>query len=44
MTINFLVANQKVGEHPGPASAGKSPRERLWKIRAKQVVIATGRH
>ena len=39
---NFLVANQKVGEHPGPASAGKSPRERLWKIRAKQVVIATG--
>ncbi len=39
---NFLVANQKVGKHLGPASAGKSPRERLWKIRAKQVVIATG--
>ena len=39
---NFLVANQKSSEHCGPASAGHTARERLWKIRARQVVIATG--
>jgi len=39
---NFLVANQKSSEHSGPASAGQTWRERLWKIRAAQVVIATG--
>ena len=37
---NFLVANQRVKEHLGPKSHG--PKERLWKIRAKQVVLATG--
>ncbi len=39
---NFLVANQKSSEHSGPASAGRTFRERLWKIRAGQVVIAAG--
>ncbi len=39
---NFLVANQKPDQHIGPNSAGQTPRERLWKIRAGQVVIAAG--
>ncbi len=39
---NFLVASERVGEHLGPTNAGKSAKERLWKIRAKQVVHATG--
>jgi sarcosine oxidase subunit alpha len=42
---NFLVANQRVSEHLGPQKSSKSsrlPKERLWKIRAKQVVMATG--
>ncbi len=39
---NFLVANQRVNEHLGPNAPGTMPKERLWKIRAKQVVLATG--
>ncbi len=43
---NFLVANQRINGHPQPHNDGcKSKewaRERLWKIRAKQVVLATG--
>ncbi|NKB77020.1 MAG: sarcosine oxidase subunit alpha family protein [Gammaproteobacteria bacterium] len=39
---NFLVANQRLNEHLGPNRAGSAPKERLWKIRAKQVVLATG--
>ncbi len=39
---NFLVANQRVSEHLGPRISVNSPKERLWKIRAKQVVMATG--
>ncbi len=39
---NFLVANQRVSEHLGPGNTGQSPKERLWKIRAKQVVLCTG--
>jgi sarcosine oxidase subunit alpha len=39
---NFLVANERVNEHPGPNDPGKAPKERLWKIRARQVVLATG--
>ncbi|MBX2883955.1 MAG: sarcosine oxidase subunit alpha family protein [Granulosicoccus sp.] len=38
---NFLVANERVNEHNG-AGKFKGPKERLWKIRAKQVVLATG--
>ena len=39
---NFLVANERVTEHLGPNRGDNAPRERLWKIRAKQVVLATG--
>ena len=43
---NFLVANQRIHNRPHlHGSEDKSPlgpRERLWKIRAKQVVLATG--
>ena len=39
---NFLVANERVSEHFGPRGRGDAPKERLWKIRAKQVVLATG--
>lgn len=39
---NFLVANERVTEHLGPNKGDKAPKERLWKIRAKQVVLATG--
>ncbi len=39
---NFLVAVEKVTDHD-PASYLKNvPRERMWRIRAKQVVLATG--
>ncbi len=39
---NFLVANQRVNEHLGPRVTINSPKECLWKIRAKHVVMATG--
>ncbi len=39
---NFLVANQRVSEHFGPHKNDAAPKERLWKIRAQQVVLATG--
>ncbi len=38
---NFLVANERVSEHLGPHNSG-APKERLWKIRARHVVLATG--
>jgi sarcosine oxidase subunit alpha len=39
---NFLIANQRVSNHLGPTAAAGVPRERLWKIRAIKVVLATG--
>lgn len=39
---NFLVANQRVNKHLSPSNPGAAPKERLWKIRARQVVLATG--
>ena len=40
---NFLVVNERRTDHIGPSQApSKRVRERLWRIRAKQVVIATG--
>jgi sarcosine oxidase subunit alpha len=39
---NFLVANERVSEYLGPRGRDGAPKERLWKIRAKQVVLATG--
>lgn len=39
---NYLTALQKVTNHLGPQDSDTTPRERFWKIRAKQVVIAAG--
>ncbi|SDD70442.1 sarcosine oxidase subunit alpha family protein [Rhodospira trueperi] len=42
---NYLVALERVTDHLGlgPAAPGR-PRQRLWHIRAKRVVLATGAH
>ncbi|MGV8853903.1 MAG: sarcosine oxidase subunit alpha family protein [Devosia sp.] len=37
---NLLGLSERLTEHL--ADTGTSPRERLWKVRAKQVVLATG--
>ena len=39
---NFLAAIERVGDHRRPDAAARTPRQRLWKIRAQQVVLATG--
>ena len=39
---NWLTALEKVTDHTGPGSNESSVRQRFWKIRAKQVVLATG--
>ncbi len=39
---NFLVANQRITHHLGTKAPSDVPRERLWKIRAQKVVLATG--
>ncbi len=39
---NFLNLAQRVTDHLDTDSAGSLPRERLWRVRAAQVVIATG--
>ncbi|MBT3559370.1 MAG: sarcosine oxidase subunit alpha family protein [Rhodospirillales bacterium] len=39
---NWLTALEKVTDHKGPGNGGDSVRQRFWKIRAKQVVLATG--
>ena len=39
---NFLVACERVTGHLGPSRGDLAPRERLWKIRAARVVLATG--
>jgi sarcosine oxidase subunit alpha len=38
---NFLGLAERVSDHR-PEPAPNQPRQRLWKVRAKQVVIATG--
>ncbi len=38
---NFLGLAQRLTDH-SPAPDRHAPRERLWKVRAKQVVLATG--
>ena len=38
---NFLVACERLTDHL-PVDARRGPRERLWRIRARQVVIAAG--
>lgn len=39
---NFLTACQRVTDHLGPQASNNVPRQRFWKIRAKQVVLAQG--
>ncbi|MFQ5993903.1 MAG: sarcosine oxidase subunit alpha family protein [Acidiferrobacterales bacterium] len=39
---NYLIAAQRITDHVGPGKGGHRPKQRLWKIRAKQVVLATG--
>ena len=39
---NYLVAAEHVGERLGPAAPSAPPRQRLWHIRARRVVLATG--
>ena len=39
---NWLTALEKVTDHLGPGGNDASVRQRFWKIRAKQVVLATG--
>jgi len=39
---NYLVGCERVTDHLGPARPASLPRQRLWKIRARQVVLATG--
>ncbi len=39
---NYLIANERVTNHFGPQAPAGVPRERLWKIRARKVILATG--
>ena len=39
---NYITALEKVTDHLGPGAGGDAPRQRFWKIRARQVVIAAG--
>ncbi|MBX6321152.1 MAG: sarcosine oxidase subunit alpha family protein [Rhodospirillaceae bacterium] len=42
---NFLLLVERVSDHLGPQEAASGlplPRQRLWKVRARQVVLATG--
>ncbi len=39
---NYLVAAERIGERLGPAAPAGLPRQRLWHIRARRVVLATG--
>ncbi|MEP6826705.1 MAG: 2Fe-2S iron-sulfur cluster-binding protein, partial [Aestuariivirga sp.] len=39
---NYLMAHERVGDHDPTLLSAGSPRQRLWKIRAKHVIMATG--
>ncbi len=39
---NYLLAFERVTDHLGPDAPAHLPRQRSWRIRAKQVVLATG--
>ena len=41
---NFATAVESVGERFGPGAPAHLPRLRLWRIRARQIVLATGAH
>jgi sarcosine oxidase subunit alpha len=39
---NFLAIAERRSDHLGPQGHDRGARQRLWKVRAKQVVLATG--
>ncbi len=39
---NYLLAAERVSDHDPSLAATGAPRHRLWKIRAGQVIVATG--
>ena len=39
---NYLMALEQVADHDPALLASGAPRQRLWKIRARQVILATG--
>ncbi|SIO72038.1 sarcosine oxidase subunit alpha [Burkholderia sp. GAS332] len=39
---NFLVASERVRNHLGPKGQSGKLRERLWRIRSRSVILATG--
>ncbi|MEN8721920.1 MAG: 2Fe-2S iron-sulfur cluster-binding protein [Alphaproteobacteria bacterium] len=39
---NFVAAVERLTNHLGPSADSDTPRERLWRIRAARVVLATG--
>lgn len=41
---NYLTIAQRLREGSDPGRRCDKPRQRLWKVRAKQVVLATGAH
>jgi sarcosine oxidase subunit alpha len=41
---NFLTIAERIQDHLGPMGTPDKARQRLWKVRAKQVVLATGAH
>jgi sarcosine oxidase subunit alpha len=41
---NYLTIAERVGDHLPPGTLENRPRQRLWKVRAAQVVLATGAH
>jgi sarcosine oxidase subunit alpha len=41
---NYLTLVERVTDHLPPGEAAERPRQRLWKVRAAQVVLATGAH
>ena len=41
---NYLTMAERLTDHLPPGTATHRPRQRLWKVRAVQVVLATGAH
>ena len=39
---NYLIFSERVTDHLGADAPSNAPRHRLWKVRARQVVLATG--
>lgn len=41
---NYVIMIQRLTDHLGPRSRSGKARQRMWKLRARQVVLATGAH